>query len=171
MGQPAMSGAAVIDASTRTPAANPSEPFQQDELDVWAGFLRTHSRITRHLSTELERGHGLTVREFEVLLKLEAVRPRGLRMSDLADRVYLTPSGLSRLVDRMQDRGLVQRDTDAADQRASRLTVTAQGLRLFRRAASSHRQRVRDGFLRQLTPEQQAVLAAVWRQLSVTASR
>lgn len=63
---------------------------------------------------------GLAVREFEVLLKLESVRPGGLRMTDLVERVYLTPSGLSRLVDRMQRRGLVLRGIDSDDLRAAR---------------------------------------------------
>lgn len=139
--------------------------FQPEELDVWAGFLGTHSRITRYLSAELEREHGLTVREFEVLLILDDRRPDGLRMSELADRVYLTPSGLSRLVDRMEGRGLVQRTTDTADQRASTVTSTAEGGRLFRRASSAHRRRVRDCFLERLTPEQRTVLAEVWREL------
>lgn len=98
-------------------------------------------------------------------MKLEAVRPQGLRMSDLADRVYLTPSGLTRLVDRMENRGLVQRGTDVDDQRASSVTATVEGSELFRRAATSHRRRVRECFLQQMTPEQRSVLAEVWRQL------
>jgi len=99
------------------PAGGASDPWS---LDVWAGFLRTHSRITRLLNAEMEAEHGLAVREFEVLLKLESVRPGGLRMTDLVERVYLTPSGLSRLVDRMQRRGLVLRGIDSDDLRAAR---------------------------------------------------
>lgn len=144
----------------------PTGQFQPEELAVWAGFLGTHSRITRYLSAELERGHGLTVREFEVLLKLDAVRQRGLRVSELAEQVYLTPSGLSRLIDRLQERALVQRSTDTADQRASTVTLTPQGAALFRRAARSHRQRVREHFLLAMTPQQRSTLAEVWQTLS-----
>lgn len=139
--------------------------FQQEELNVWAGFLGTHKRVTRYLSAEMEREHGLTAREFEVLLVLDGRRPEGLRMSDLADRVYLTPSGLTRLVDRMEPRGLVRRATGTADQRASTVTSTPEGGRLFRRASSAHPRRVRDCFLNRLTPQQRAVLAEVWREL------
>jgi len=139
--------------------------FQPEELAVWAGFLRSHSRITGYLSVELEGGHGLTVREFEVLLKLDVAGRKGLRITELADRVYLTPSGLSRLIDRMEERGFVQRATDAADQRANTVTMTREGGALFRRAAGSHRQRVRECFLQRLTPEQRSTLAAVWQTL------
>lgn len=145
--------------------STPSGQFQRDELDVWAGFLRTHSSITRLLSAGLEREHGLTVREFEVLLILADVSPDGLRMTDLAERVYLTPSGLSRLVLRMEQRGLVQRAADPRDQRASTISLTGTGAELFGRAASAHRDRVREHFLTRLSPEQRAVLADVWRAL------
>lgn len=74
-------------------------------------------------------------------------------------------SGLSRLVDRMARRGLVQRTTDSGDQRANTVTATPEGYRLFRRAASSHRRRVRECFLERMTPEQRSVLAEVWREL------
>lgn len=74
--------------------------FSPRELHVWEGFLASHSRLIRHLSAALERECRLTVSEFEVLTALEAVHPGGLRMTDLADRVQLTPSGLSRLVAR-----------------------------------------------------------------------
>lgn len=142
-----------------------SGQFQRDELDVWAGFLRTHSSITRLLSAGLEREHGLTVREFELLLILADVSPDGLRLTDLAERVYLTPGGLSRLVVRMEQRGLVQRATDPQDQRSSTISNTAAGSQLFRRASSSHRRRVREHFLGRITPEQRGVLADVWREL------
>ena len=143
----------------------PTQPFQPEELLLWAGFLRTHSRITRYLSEQLEREHGLTVREFEVLLVLSDPGRDRLRMCDLAERVFLTPSGLSRLVDRMEHRGLVERDADPGDQRASAVTATDAGSRLFRRAASSHRKRVRERFLGRLSPDQRTVLTDIWQRL------
>lgn len=84
---------------------------------------------------------------------------------ELAERVYLTPSGLSRMIDRMEERALVRRSTDAADQRANTVTLTPAGTALFRRAARSHRQRVRECFLQRMTPVQRCTLAEVWRIL------
>lgn len=59
----------------------------------------------------------------------------------------------------------MQRATDSGDQRASTATATPEGCRLFRKAASGHRRRVRESFLERMTPEQRAVLAEVWRAL------
>lgn len=64
--------------------ADDGTPFSADELAVWAGFLATHSRVAGTLDLALQREHGLTIREFEILLKLGGKRPRGLRLSELA---------------------------------------------------------------------------------------
>jgi len=146
------------------PAAD-DRPFSPRELHVWEGFLASHSRLTRHLSAALERECRLTVSEFEVLTALEAVHPGGLRMTDLADRVQLTPSGLSRLVARLEHRGLVLRGPDETDQRASCVSMTEEGTVLLRGASAGHRARVRECFLGRLGPQDRQALAALWERL------
>lgn len=146
-----------------------SQPFTSDELAVWAGFLATHSRVTAELDGALQREHGLTIREFEVLLKLAGRHGGGLRLSDLALVVYLTPSGLSRQVDRMESRGLVRRSPDGADQRARCVSITRAGSQLLRRAAAGHRRRVRALFLDRLPERDRTMLARTWRRLDTEA--
>ena len=79
------------------------------ELSVWRTFLRAHASITRQLEHDLAAGHMLPLPSYDVLLQLAESPQRRLRMTDLAERVLLSRSGLTRLVDRLSAEGLVAR--------------------------------------------------------------
>src|SRR5689334_22881282 len=87
------------------------------ELAAWRGFLRAHARIVRELDAELQARAGLPLRAYEVLLQLEDAPAQRLRMSELAERLLLSAGGATRLVDRLQQDGLVYRSTDGGDRR------------------------------------------------------
>jgi len=73
-------------------------PFSEHELRAWRGFLRLHRTVTEELSRRLEREHGLTLPHYGVLITLVTVPDRRMRMTDLAERVLVSPSGMTRAV-------------------------------------------------------------------------
>ena len=140
--------------------------LNRDELGAWRGLLRVHAGMTKTLDAELMREHRLPLSSYEVLLYL-ADSPEGrLRMSELADSVLLSRSGLTRLVDRMERDGLLRRQRCEEDQRGWFAEVTDDGRELFQRARVTHLDGVRERFLSRLTPDEQRALAALWEKVS-----
>ena len=98
------------------------------ELAAWRGFLRVHSGIVRELNTELELTHALPLAHYEVLLYLDAAPCGKLTMSELAQSVLLSQSGVTRLVDRLVRSGLVVREGCSEDRRVMYARLTDEGL-------------------------------------------
>src|SRR5215210_446338 len=101
------------------PTTTGSDRLTDREMGAWAGLLRAHSALTRALDADLEAAHGLPLTSFEVLMHLSDAEGERMRMSDLADRVLLSRSGLTRLVDRLESQGLLERATCPSDARGS----------------------------------------------------
>ena len=118
-----------------------------DELAAWRGMLRAHSRLTRELDAELVAAHGLTLSSYEVLLYLEQAPGGRLRMAQLADSVLLSPSGLTRLVDRLERGGLVRRQSCPSDGRGFEAVITERGRTALAEARVTHLTGVRERFL------------------------
>src|SRR5205809_7632285 len=89
------------------------------KLESWIAFLRSHAAITRELSAQLQREHGLTLNDYEVLLHLSQAEDGRLRRVDLAERVLLTASGITRLLEGLERAGLVCKETCPSDARVS----------------------------------------------------
>jgi DNA-binding MarR family transcriptional regulator len=134
-------------------------PLSHVELDAWRSFLRAHARVTRVLDAELSAECDLPLGSYEVLLHLNESPDRRLRMTDLADRVVLSRSGLTRLVDRMERDGLIRRESCPSDARGTNAVLTDTGLDRLRAAAPVHLRGVREHIVDQLTPEEIEVLA------------
>ncbi len=98
--------------------------------------------------------HDLTLADYDVLLRLSSAPEKALRMSDLAERVLMSPSGTTRLVDRLTKRGLVERKEDPADGRVAMAHLTEAGARHLRRAARTHLRGIREHFTGRLTATQ-----------------
>jgi DNA-binding MarR family transcriptional regulator len=140
--------------------------LSRDELAAWRGLLRIHAGITKALDAELMREHRLPLSSYEVLLFL-ADSPQGrMRMSELAQGVLLSRSGLTRLVDRMERDGLLRRERCEEDQRGWFAEITEEGRALFARARKTHLDGVRERFLNRLSSEEQRTLAALWEKVS-----
>src|SRR5215210_6505705 len=105
--------------------------------DAWIGLLETHKRLTRALDRELETRHGLTLSGFEVLSRL-ATGERPQRLSAVAAAAGLSLSRVSRIVDTLEQRGLVERRPSPDDARAVEGHVTAAGRALVREAQATH---------------------------------
>ncbi len=117
------------------------------ELAAWRGMLRVHAATTRQLDAELIAGHGISLSAYEVLLFLADAPGGQLRMSDLADGVLLSRSGLTRLVDRLARGGLVRRERCEDDARGLNAVITSEGRELFARARKTHLEGVRRLYL------------------------
>jgi DNA-binding MarR family transcriptional regulator len=136
-----------------------------EELAAWRGLLRVHAGLTRALDADLMREHGLPLSSYEVLLFLADAAGGELRMSELADGVLLSRSGLTRLVDRMERDGLLRRRRCEEDQRGWFAAITPKGRELFAAARATHLDGVRRLFLDHVSPEEQRALAAVWERV------
>jgi DNA-binding MarR family transcriptional regulator len=129
-------------------------------MSAWLLLLRTHTRLWERVESHMRREHGITVARFDVLTQLNMAGGR-LGLSDLAASLLLSPSGLSKLLDRMDASGLIVREPDPDDARASFARLTAKGRRLVTRARTSHHDLVRHLFGDVLNEHDVADLARV----------
>ena len=104
----------------------------------FAGLVRGHTALTRGLSARLLAEHGLTINDYEVLLHLSRAPEHRLRRVDLVERILLTPSGITRLLDGLQDAGLVAKATCDSDARVTYAVLTDGGYEKLREASKTH---------------------------------
>jgi MarR family 2-MHQ and catechol resistance regulon transcriptional repressor len=103
------------------------------------GRLReAHASLTRELSASLVATHGLTINDYGALLLLSRAGEEGMRRIDLANQLQLSPSGITRLLDRLEDQGLVGKGACKSDARVSYAILTEAGLGKLREAAPGH---------------------------------
>jgi DNA-binding MarR family transcriptional regulator len=131
---------------------------------AWFGFLRTHADITRRIDAELRARAGLALGEYDVLVQLANGPEAGMRMSELARAVVLSPSGLTRRVARLERAGLVARV--AANARVVRSTLTDAGRVELERAAPVNLEGVQSLFLDHLSESEARSLAELWTRIS-----
>jgi DNA-binding MarR family transcriptional regulator len=108
------------------------------ELHAWRSFLNAHARVLRSLETELVAEQRLSLVSYDVLVQLAEAPDRKLRMAELADRVLLSRSGVTRLVDRLERAGLVARQRVTGDGRGVIAELTPAGLERLRTASGTH---------------------------------
>lgn len=140
------------------------------EAEVWIGLLETHKRLTRALNAELEAEHGLTLSGLELLGRLSAAENRVLRLTDLAERAGLSLSRVSRIVDTLEARGLVERSRCPEDKRARNVVLTDAGATALLAAQATHFAGVQERFLAQVEPSELDTLAAVFGRLAPDAA-
>jgi DNA-binding MarR family transcriptional regulator len=131
------------------------------ELRAWRAFLRAHAHITRALEADLLAEHQLSLPEYDVLVSLVESPGRQLRMTDLAARVLISRSGLTRLVDRMERGGLVRRVSCPSDARGTLAELTDDGYQRLRESAGTHLRGVRDYVTGQLGDDELDTLHAL----------
>jgi DNA-binding MarR family transcriptional regulator len=139
----------------------------EERFGAWRAFLFAQATLLARLDAELQAESGLTLAEFDALVQLALTRDRRLRMSALADRVLLSRSGVTRLVDRLERDGSVTRETCAPDGRGAYAVLTAAGLRRVRSAMPRHLASVERHFVE---PIGDVDLAAIERGLARVAA-
>lgn len=132
------------------------------ELAAWRGLLRVHAHLVGELDAQLKAEHGLPLSSYEVLLTLANAEDGELRMSEIADSVLLSRSGLTRLVDRLEAEGLIERRVCPTDRRGAYARLTPAGRERFEAARRTHLAGVRSRFLDKLSEEDLRRLADVW---------
>jgi DNA-binding MarR family transcriptional regulator len=148
-----------------TPSRTAADHQQVDGLEAWRGLIRTHSWIVRRVESALEAAHRLPLRGYEVLQQL-AEQPNGrMRMRDLAEKVALTRSGLTRLVDRLEGEGLVERCSCAHDGRGAYACLTDQGRARLAQARATHLAVVQEHFLSRCTASELTTLTSLWSRI------
>jgi DNA-binding MarR family transcriptional regulator len=129
-------------------------------LDAWRTFLQAHARVVRELERELQAEQGLALTDYDVLVQLAAVEGRRLRMSELAHRLLLSRSGVTRLVDRLVSAGLVERVSCDDDRRGQWAALTDAGVRRLREASPTHLRGIAEHFLDRLSADELRSLQA-----------
>jgi DNA-binding MarR family transcriptional regulator len=129
-----------------------------DEQRAWRAYIRLARMLMRQLDRDLHP-FGLTTNDYEILVELSESPGYRLRMTELADLTAQSRSRLSHQVTRMEERGLVVRDSCAGDRRGTYAVVTPRGLALIERVAPSHVDSVRRNFMDQVAPDRLAVLS------------
>ena len=112
-------------------------------VDAWVRLLRGYAGTTRSLSAELFAEHGLTINDYEALLLLSHAEGNHLKRVELAERLILTASGVTRLLDGLQCAGYVEKGSCPTDARISYAVLTDDGARKLAEASGSHREAVR----------------------------
>jgi DNA-binding MarR family transcriptional regulator len=135
------------------------------QLAAWVAFLRAHAGLTRELNADLVSGHGLTINDYEVLLHLSRAPGRMLRRVDLAERVVLTASGMTRLLEGLEGARYVERADCSTDRRVVYARLTDTGLAKLREAARTHVAGIRSLFTERYSDEELELLAGLLARL------
>ena len=140
------------------------------DLTGWVTFLRAHAAITREMSAQLQREHGLTLHDYEVLLHLSHADGFMMRRVDLAQSVLLTASGITRLLEGLERAGYVEKATCQSDARVSYAKLTDDGRAKLRAAAVTHIRGVDELFTSRYSGSELGTLAELLARLPLADS-
>jgi DNA-binding MarR family transcriptional regulator len=140
------------------------DAFNQEEFQAWRGLIRLREAVMREIDRRLRQDHGLSLADYGVLITLVTAPGLRLRMSSLGAQRMLTPSGITRVVIRLEERGLVQREPDPADGRAAFAVLSKPGLEALRRAQVIHHATVRELYVGRLTQRELDRLARLFEK-------
>src|SRR5215510_12335398 len=144
---------------------NRDDYLSDAEFRAWHGCLLFTSATTRALDEALTARHGISVKEFDVLITLFNAPDGRMRMTELGDHVVLTGSGITHLVTRLERDGLVLRTVDENDRRSFFAALTAAGQRRLRDSRPTHNEVIRAHLTSRATPRQLATLGALWDKI------
>lgn len=133
------------------------------ELRAWRGFLDTHDNIVRRLDADLA-DHGLNLASYDLLFKLQEAGQTGVRMTKLARSLRFSGGGLTRLVDRLEAQGFIERRRCADDGRGFEVVLTRSGATKLKRIHVKHLGAIRANFLAHLSTVEIATLTTIWNR-------
>jgi DNA-binding MarR family transcriptional regulator len=140
--------------------------LSDDEQQAWRAFVAGSQLLMHQLGRELQRDHGLTHNDYEILVRLSESPELRMRMTDLAEQCLLSKSRLSHQITRMEEAGLVARAVCPSDRRGAFAVLTDEGMRRLEKAAPSHVEGVRDHFIDRLSNDELATLGAAFRRVA-----
>lgn len=145
-------------------AAAEPDPFSDDEFAAWRGMLRVHSTVFRELDRQLTAEHGVGIDAYGLLITLVTAPQHRLTIGELGLRRNLSPSGISRSVDRLTKLGLLERVPNPDDGRSFLVGLTPEGLRRLREAQVTHHRVVRDTLFAHLDARDLKRLGRLWEK-------
>jgi DNA-binding MarR family transcriptional regulator len=140
--------------------SNPS----REQLAVWRVFLESAFALIDILDAELQDKRKITLRWYDALVHLEEA-PDGLRMTELAERILASKSGLTRVMDRMEEAGLVRRERPPGDRRVVKVFITPKGLEALLAAREVHRGGIQEHFIQHLDDRDLAALERAFERV------
>ena len=159
---PAASGStspAAAPAAAAAGAAGAERWLNPAEMSAWLAFLEVSHLLERAIEQQLRQDAGLSHAQYEILSRLEAAEGGQVRMSDLAEGIVVSRSGLTYQVTQLEKAGLVRREKCPSDDRGVLAVLTSEGRSALARAAPGHLRVVRENLIDALTPAQLATLA------------
>jgi DNA-binding MarR family transcriptional regulator len=135
------------------------------EQQAWRTFIEVHGRLVAQLDAELQAAHGISLPDYEVLVHLSESPDGEMRMAELAGRLLLSPSGLTRRLDGLVADGLVERRACPSDRRGSLAALTQRGRTALEEAAPTHVEGVRRYVIDPLSRDQLLALASALGQI------
>ena len=135
-----------------------SKELSREGVEAWKGLLLAHATLVEQIDREMARHNLLPLDWYDALLALEDAPGRRLKMSDLADQVLLSKSGLTRLVDRLEAKGYIKREGCRSDRRVAYAVLTPEGLKAREESWPTYRAAIQDHFASHLTSEQLEVI-------------
>lgn len=139
--------------------------FPPEREAAWFGLLAAHAELTRGLDAALSAGHGLGLSAYEVLSRLAHAPEGHLRMSELAGRSQLSLSRVSRVIDALEERGVVERRSCPGDSRVVHATVTDSGRALVAAAQDTFFETIEETFLGRLSCDEVALVGTIFQRL------
>lgn len=147
------------------------EHLSEQHLAAWRNFLKVHATIIDRIDHDLLAAERLPLSSYDVLIELYEAPERRLRMHELAERVVLSRSGLTRLVDRLEAEGLLTRDRSGTDRRGAYAVITEQGIAALRRTWPIYARGIAQYFAQWLTPQEAEVLESAFGRILQAASK
>jgi DNA-binding MarR family transcriptional regulator len=151
------------------------EKIDDTTLDAWRAFINAHAAIINHIEQALEAEGKIPLSSYDVLVALNSAPQKRLRMHELADKVVLSRSGLTRLVDRLEKEGFLCRErpssTSGEDRRGAYAVLTDAGIEALRQAWPIYAHGIQQYFAGQLSPEEIELITAAFGRVNEAARR
>ena len=135
-----------------------------EEMTAWRTYIETYSDLIAAIEHDLAE-HDLTLGDYQVFVYLSEAPNRSMRMCDLADRLQLSPSGLTRRLDGLVKAGFVTREPSIDDRRVMLATLTPAGFAALEKAAPDHVASVRRHIFDHLDSDQVDALASIFQSI------
>jgi DNA-binding MarR family transcriptional regulator len=142
-----------------------SDKIKPTHLDAWRLFITAHARLINQIDSELAQAEQIPLNWYDVLIELYEAPERRLRMADLAAKVVLSRSGLTRLVDRLEKEKYLYRELDPEDRRGFYAVLTDEGANVMRKAWATYAQGIQEHFAMYLSDEDAVRLTQIFNTI------
>jgi DNA-binding MarR family transcriptional regulator len=142
-----------------------SKLVKETKLAAWKAFLKAHRAVIDKIENDLAKAKAVPLTSYDVLLELSQAPEHKLRMSDLAKQVVLSRSGLTRLVDRLEKEGMLEREDDPNDRRGTQAALTQKGFEVLKQAWPTYAQGIHQYFANVISDQEAKVLAKALEKL------